>query len=153
MKRVAIFPGSFDPVTKGHEDILKRAIPLFDKVIIAVGENANKKYMFTLEQRIAWLEEVFSDQPKIEVSSYDGLTISYAKSKGAAFLIRGLRNPGDFEFEKAIVQANRDMEPEIETVFLLTSVDFSHISSSIVRDVIKHNGKYELFVPDAVRIK
>ena len=152
MVRTALFPGSFDPITKGHEDIVQRAIPLFDKIIIAVGENANKQYMFSLEQRMNWLKDTFKAEEKIEVVNYTGMTVSFAKDNNAGFLLRGLRNPADFEFEKAVAQANRKMMPYVETVFLLTSSEFAYISSSIARDVMRNNGDYKLFVPDAVRI-
>jgi len=151
--RIALFPGSFDPITNGHLDVVKRAVPLFDKIIIAVGTNANKKYMFTLEQRMAWIKETFKDQEKVVVDSYQGLTVTYAKKNKAQFLLRGLRNPADFEFEKAIAQANQKMTPELETVFLLTNPEYAFISSSIVRDIIRNNGDYGLFVPGVVVIE
>lgn len=150
--RIALFPGSFDPITKGHENIITRAVPLFDKIIVAVGINESKKYMFDLEQRMTWIRETFSHEPKIEVASYSGLTVEFAVKQNAKFLLRGLRNPADFEFEKAIAQANRQMRSELETVFLLTSARYSYISSSIARDVIRHGGDYTLFVPESVRI-
>lgn len=151
--RIAVFPGSFDPITLGHLDIAQRAIPLFDKIIIAVGENANKKYMFPLEQRVKWIEETFKDETKITADSYSGLTTEYCKTQGAHFILRGLRNPSDFEFEKAIAQANRKLYPEIDTVFLLTTSGLSFISSSIARDVIRNNGDYSQFVPGSVKVK
>jgi len=153
MNRIALFPGSFDPITNGHVDIILRALPLFDKVIIAVGENATKKYMFDLPQRLAWIKETFAGESKIEVTTYAGLTVDFAEKVGASFLLRGVRNPADFEFEKAISQANRQLAPKLETVFLLTSAEFGYISSSIVRDVYKNGGDYSLFVPKQVRIK
>lgn len=153
MSRIALFPGSFDPITNGHLDIITRALPLFDKIIVAVGENATKKYMFDLELRIHWIMETFANEPKIEIATYNGLTVDFAKKEGANFLLRGLRNPADFEFEKAVAQANRQMMPDLETVFLLTSARFSYISSSIVRDVYRNGGDYTLFVPQQVRIK
>lgn len=150
-KRIALFPGSFDPITLGHVDIIERALPLFDEIRIAVGTNTAKKYLFTLEQRVAWIEEAFKDQPKIKVITYEGLTVDFAQEQGVNFLLRGLRNPADFEFEKAIAQANREMVPDLETVFLLTSARYAYISSSIVRDVYIHNGDFKRFVPDSVR--
>ena len=150
MKR-AIFPGSFDPITLGHVDIIERALPLFDKIIIAVGTNSAKKYMFTLEQRLTWIKEAFKDEPKIQVVTYTGLTVDFAQSSGADFLLRGLRNPADFEFEKAIAQANRQLVPNLETVFLLTSARYAYISSSIVREVYLHGGNFAEFVPASVR--
>ena len=152
MARIALFPGSFDPITKGHSNIVERALPLFDKIVIAVGENANKKYMFSLEQRMDWIKKTFKSESNIDVVSYVGMTVDFAQKVEAKFILRGLRNPADFEFEKAIAQANREMESDIETVFLLTSSEYAYISSSIVRDVMKNNGKYSSFVPDTVRI-
>lgn len=153
MQRIAVFPGSFDPITLGHYDIIHRALPLFDKIIVAIGQNALKSYMFTLEQRKKFLEDTFAGQDQIEIDVYEGLTVDYVFQKKAQFILRGLRNPADFEFEKAIAHTNRAMtHKEIETVFLLTSSGKSYISSSIVRDVIRNNGDYTLFVPDAVRI-
>ena len=150
--RKAIFPGSFDPITLGHEDIIRRGITLFDEIVIAIGVNAEKKYMFSLEERKKFLEETFQDEPKISIITYEGLTIDLCKKINANFILRGLRNPADLEFEKAIAHANRRMS-KIETVFLLTAAKTSFISSSIVRDVIRHKGQYELLVPDAVRVK
>lgn len=147
----AVFPGSFDPITNGHLDIILRGLTLFDEIILAVGVNAEKKYMFSLEQRKAFLEETFKDEKKIKVSTYQGLTVDYCKKMRANFILRGLRNPADFEFEKAIAHTNRKLE-KIETVFLLTSSGKSYISSSIVRDVIRNNGDYTSLVPSAVRI-
>ncbi len=152
MPRIALFPGSFDPITLGHVNIVERALPLFDGIILAVGENSEKHYLFPLEQRMAWMRETFSKEPKVRVVSYQGLTVDFALQQGAHFLLRGLRNPADFEFEKAIAQANREMKPELETVFLLTSARWAFISSSIVRDVIKNNGDYSRFVPAAVKV-
>lgn len=152
MEKTVIFPGSFDPVTLGHVNIVERALPLFDKVIIAVGSNTDKQYLFPLSKRVEWLENTFAQYPKIEVLKYNGLTIQFAKKCGAKFLLRGLRNPADFEFEKAIAQANRELEPKLDTVFFLTSAGLSFISSSMVRDVIKNNGEFNKFVPDAVKI-
>lgn len=148
----AIFPGSFDPFTLGHEDIIKRAIPLFDEIVIAIGINAEKKYMFSLEERKRFIEETFLNEPKISVLTYEGLTIDLCHKQKADFILRGLRNPADFEFEKAIAHTNRRLS-KIETVFLLTAADTSYISSSIVRDVIRNAGAYELLVPKSVRIK
>jgi pantetheine-phosphate adenylyltransferase len=150
--RTAVFPGSFDPITLGHVDIVERAIPLFDKIIVAVGVNAGKKYMFSLEQRLGWIGKTFENSPKVETETYTGLTIDYCKSKGANFILRGLRNPADFEFEKAIAQTNRKLNQDIETVFLITSSGLSSISSSIVRDVMRNQGDYTQLVPNAIRI-
>jgi pantetheine-phosphate adenylyltransferase len=151
MKR-ALFPGSFDPLTLGHYDIIKRGVTLFDEVIVAIGVNVEKKYMFSLEERKQFIEEAFAEEPKIKVVTYKGLTVEFCKEKGVGFILRGLRNPADFEFEKAIAHTNRKLT-EIETVFLLTAAKTSFISSSIVRDVIRNNGDYTKFVPKAVRVK
>ena len=150
--RKAIFPGSFDPITLGHEDIIKRGISLFDEIVIAIGINAEKKYMFSLEERKRFIEETFKNEPKVKVITYEGLTIDLCQKVKADFILRGLRNPADFEFEKAIAHTNRKLS-KIETVFLLTAARTSYISSSIVRDVIRNNGEYEMLVPQAVRVK
>jgi pantetheine-phosphate adenylyltransferase len=151
MKR-AIFPGSFDPLTSGHHDIITRGVKLFDELIIAIGENSNKKYLFSLEERKQFIEASFSENPKIKVVSYKGLTVDFCLENDVEFILRGLRNPADFEFEKAIAHTNIDLAP-IETVFLLTAASTSYISSSIVREVILHNGDYTKLVPKSVRVK
>ncbi|MFP9100257.1 pantetheine-phosphate adenylyltransferase [Flavobacterium sp. RHBU_24] len=150
--KIAVFPGSFDPITLGHYDIIKRGSTLFDKIIIAIGVNAEKKYMFPLEERKRFIEEAFTGMPNIEVITYEGLTIDLCKKVGAKFILRGLRNPADFEFEKAIAHTNRLLS-KIETVFLLTASQTSYISSSIVRDVLRNGGDYTKLVPDSVRVK
>ena len=150
--RKAIFPGSFDPITLGHQDIINRALPLFEEIVIAIGINADKKYMFSLEERKRFIEETFQNEPKISVITYEGLTIDLCHKINANFILRGLRNPADFEFEKAIAHTNRRLS-KIETVFLLTAAKTSYISSSIVRDVIRNHGEYELLVPEAVRVQ
>ena len=148
----AIFPGSFDPITLGHFDIIKRGVKLFDELIIAIGINADKKYMFSLDERKKFIEDCFKDEPKIKVVTYKGLTVHFCEKNDVDFILRGLRNPADFEFEKAIAHTNRDLAP-IETVFLLTSANTSYISSSIVRDVIRNDGDYTKLVPKTVRVK
>ena len=150
MKR-AVFPGSFDPITLGHLDIVERSIPLFDEIIIGVGTNSEKKYMFSLKKRMDFIEETFSNYNKISVSQYEGLTIDFCKKIQADFIIRGLRNPADFEFEKAIAHTNRKLSG-IETVFMLTAAKTSFISSSIVREIISNKGDYTQLVPSSVRI-
>ena len=149
--RKAIFPGSFDPFTLGHLDILKRSLSLFDEITVGVGRNNQKKTMFNQGQRIEFIKNCFKNEPKIKVESYHGLTIDFCKKVGASFIVRGIRNNGDFEFEKAIARTNRKLS-KIETVFLLTSAKTSFISSSIVRELILNNGNYKLLVPDSVII-
>lgn len=150
MKR-ALFPGSFDPITNGHYDIITRGVKLFDEVVVAIGVNSEKKYMFSLEERKHFIEEAFKNEPKVKVVTYEGLTIDFCKEIDAEYILRGLRNPADFEFEKAIAHTNRKLS-KIETVFLLTASRTSYISSSIVRDVIRNNGDYTVLVPDSVRV-
>ena len=150
MKR-ALFPGSFDPITLGHFDIIRRALALFDEIVVAIGVNGYKNYMFTVEQRKEFIEKAFADEPKVKVSTYQGLTVDYCREIDAQFILRGLRNPADFEFEKAIAHTNRTLS-KIETVFLLTAARTSFISSSIVRDVIRNNGDYTVLVTESVRV-
>ena len=150
MKR-ALFPGSFDPITLGHFDIIQRGVKLFDEVVVAIGVNADKAYMFSLEERKTFIEETFKSEPRVKVVTYQGLTVDFCKKIDAEFILRGLRNPADFEFEKAIAHTNRKLS-KIETVFLLTAARTSYISSSIVRDVIRNNGNYSILVPDSVKI-
>lgn len=148
--RRAIFPGSFDPITNGHYDIIKRGVSLFDEVIVAIGVNAEKKYMFSLEERKKFIEDAFKDEHKVRVITYTGLTIDLCKKEKADFILRGLRNPADFEFEKAIAHTNRSLS-KIETVFLLTAASTSYISSSIVRDVLRNGGDISKLVPESVK--
>lgn len=147
----AVFPGSFDPFTLGHLDILNRSLLLFDEIIVGVGKNINKKTMFSEKQRVSFIKECFKNESKIKVESYEGLTIDFCKKSGANFIVRGIRNNGDFEFEKAIARTNRKLS-KIETIFLLTSAKTSFISSGIVRELIVNNGDYKLLVPKSVII-
>lgn len=149
--RRALFPGSFDPFTLGHYDIIKRGVHLFDEIVVAIGINASKKYMFSLEERKLFIENSFQNQSKVKVVTYKGLTVDFCKEIKAQFILRGLRNPADFEFEKAIAHTNRKLS-RIETVFLLTAAETSYISSSIVRDVIRNGGDYTKLVPESVRV-
>jgi len=150
--KIAIFPGSFDPITAGHVDIVKRAVPLFDQIIVAVGVNTQKKYLFSFEQRMEWLESVFKNEPKVKVDSYEGLTAHYCVEIGAKYMIRGLRNASDFDYEKTISQLNHIVGHGLETVFLISHPKFSHISSTIVREIIKGKGDASPFLPLEVQI-
>ena len=145
----AVFPGSFDPITVGHLDIVKRGIKIFDEIIIAIGDNTDKKYMFSKEKRVEFVERTFSDYDKVKIESYNGLTVDFCKKNNIEFMIRGLRNPADFEFEKSIALTNREITG-IETIFFLTSPENSFISSSIVRDLIINRGDYKLFIPKGI---
>ena len=147
----AIFPGSFDPITIGHVDIIKRAMKVFDKIIIAVGDNTDKKYMFPKEKRVEFVKQTFNNYNSIKIESYSGLTVDFCKKNNTEFMIRGLRNPADFEFEKSIALTNRKMT-DIETIFFLTSSENSFVSSSIVRDLIRNNGDYKLFIPTGITL-
>lgn len=146
----AVFPGSFDPITLGHVDIIERALPLFDSVILAIGVNTEKKYMFSLEERVKFLEETFAGEKKIKVMTYEGLTVNFCKQEGANFILRGLRNAIDLEFEKSIGQTNYKMSG-IDTLFLIASSGKGHISSTVVRDVRKNGGDFSFMVPEAVK--
>ena len=150
MERIAVFPGSFDPITKGHESIIRRAIPLFDHIVVAIGENIEKKSYFTLEQRMNWIKATFSGEQSITVVSYKGLTVDLCEKMNARFILRGLRTSADFEFERSIGQINKNLDPGIETVFLLTTPEYTALNSSIVRDILKNGGDPSQFVPDAV---
>ena len=150
MEKIALFPGSFDPITKGHESVIKRAVPLFDKIIVAIGINIDKKHFFSIEQRKKWLIEVFKDQPNIEVKVYEGLTVDFCKKINAKFLLRGLRTSADFEFERSVGQVNKMLLPDIETLFLLTTPEHTALNSSMVREIIKNGGDASDFVPDAI---
>ena len=150
MKKTAVFPGSFDPVTKGHESIVKRGIALFDEIVIAVGINSTKEYFFPLEKRLKWLNKVFAGESKVRIEEYEGLTIDFCKKIKAQYILRGLRTSADFEFERGIAQMNKAMLPGIETVFILTTPELSAINSTIVRDILKNGGDASRFVPKGV---
>ncbi|MAV80656.1 MAG: pantetheine-phosphate adenylyltransferase [Flavobacteriales bacterium] len=149
--RKAIFPGTFDPFTLGHLDILMRSLSLFDEIVVGVGTNGQKKPMFSSEERVSFIKQSLKNEPKVKVQSFDGLTIDFCKEINASFIVRGIRNNGDFEFEKAIARTNRKLS-KIETIFLLTSAKTSYISSSIVRELISNKGNYKLLVPNCVRV-
>ena len=145
--KIAVFPGSFDPITIGHTDLVERALPLFDKIIVAVGVNSTKRYLFSLEQRMEWLNKVFESEPRVDVDYFENLTAHYCKRIGANFLLRGLRNSSDFDYEKTISQLNHIVGDGIETVFLIAQPELSHISSTIVREIIVGGGDAKPFVP------
>lgn len=147
MTRIAVFPGSFDPVTLGHIDIIERAVPLFDKIIIAIGKNSQKQGYFTLEQRLNWLQELYMHEQKISVDFYEGLTVNYCVAKNAGYIIRGLRSAADYEYEKVIAQTNKTLNHDIETVFILSNPEFSHVSSTIVKEVLRNGGDITKMVP------
>ena len=153
MKKIAVFPGSFDPFTIGHEGIIRRAINLFDEIIIAVGTNALKKNFYSLETRKEMIKKVFKDEARVRVDHYEGLTVDYCKKNGAGYLLRGLRTSADFEFERAIGQVNKSLAPGIESVFLLTVPEHSFINSTIVRDIIRSGGDASKFVPALINLK
>jgi pantetheine-phosphate adenylyltransferase len=150
MKCIAVFPGSFDPITLGHVDIIHRALPLFDEIIIAIGTNAAKKYMWTQEERKAFIESTFAELPNIKVKTYEGLTADFCKAEGAQYILRGLRNSTDFNYEQTIAQAN-DKVNGVDSVFLICSPEYSHISSSIVRDIARNGGDIRSLVPNGVK--
>ena len=150
--KTAVFPGSFDPITLGHVDIVERSLKLFDKIIIGIGENKDKKYMFSSAKRTEFVYETFQNEKNIVVIPYEGLTVNFCKENDAKFIIRGLRNPADFGFEKSIALTNREINGDVETVFFLTNTEYSFISSSIVRDLIKNNGDFKLFIPKGITI-
>ncbi len=152
MERICLFPGTFDPVTKGHVDVIERAVSLFDKLIIGIGINSSKQPMFSVEQRVAWIHDIFKNDPRIEAKGYEGLTIDYCRKINARYILRGIRYISDFEYEKAIADMNRMLAPEIETIFLTCSPLYSTISSTLVRDVIRNKGNVSLFIPDEVKI-
>ncbi|MDG2370892.1 MAG: pantetheine-phosphate adenylyltransferase [Flavobacteriales bacterium] len=152
MKKTAVFPGSFDPITTGHEAIINRSTQLFDKVIIAIGENSTKKHMFDIEQRKRWIKQTFPENPNIEIQAYSGLTVDFCLKNKANFIVRGLRSSLDFEYEQAIALTNKELAPSIETVMLFTESKYSMVSSSIVRDIITNKGNAEQFLPKSIQI-
>lgn len=150
MKRIAVYPGTFDPVTKGHENLVRRALPLFDEIIVAIGHNSKKQSYFPIEKRLEWLNKVFSPYPNVSVEVFDGLTVHFCQKKQAQFILRGLRSSADFEYERNIAQANNSLANNIETVFLVSAAGLSAINSSIVRDIHRHGGNTTPFIPDGI---
>lgn len=150
MIRRALFPGSFDPFTIGHESIVRRALDLFDEIVVAVGTNSTKTPLFAPEDRLRWIAHVFSDTPKVRTALYSGLTVQYCEQIEARFILRGLRNSSDFGFERGIAQVNKSLQPKVETVFILTLPEHSALSSTIIRDVYRNGGDIRNFVPQAV---
>lgn len=151
MKRICLFPGTFDPLTLGHTDIIDRALPLFDKLVIGIGRNSNKQPMFSEKQRLKWLKEIYKNNPKVDAIAYDGLTVDCCKKVGATFILRGIRYVNDFEYEKAIADMNRSIEPDIETIFLTCLPQFTSVASTLVRDVLRNGGDVSQFLPDVVK--
>ena len=148
--RICLFPGTFDPVTLGHVDIINRALPLFDKIVVGIGSNAAKGPMFTAEQRLQWIKDIYADEERVEGAIYEGLTINYCKIIGAQFILRGIRYVSDFEYEKTIADANRTLDKSIETVFLTGEPKYTSVASTIVRDIIRNGGDASLFLPELV---
>ena len=152
MNKIAVFPGSFSPFSLGHKAVVDSALPLFDKVIIAVGNNPEKNQYFSIEERLKWINDVYKNIPNISVEQYEGLTVDFCKTVNASFIVRGLRDSRDFKFEKNIAQMNKKLNTEIETIFIITPADLSHISSTILRDIIKNGGDISTFIPKEISI-
>ena len=150
MQRICLFPGTFDPVTLGHTDIINRALPLFDQLIIGIGRNSNKEPMFSEDQRLQWIREIYKDNKSVGVLAYDGLTIDCCKAVGANFILRGIRYVNDFEYEKAIADMNRSLDNNVETIFLTCLPQFTSVASTLVRDVLRNGGNVSQFLPDVV---
>lgn len=151
MQRICLFPGTFDPITLGHVDIITRALPLFDRIIVAVGINAGKAPMFSAAQRQLWIEEIFKDEPRVNGAVYEGLTVDYCREIGARFILRGIRYVSDFEYEKTIADANRTMDPGLETIFLTGEPKYTSVASTIVRDILRNGGNASPFIPEVVQ--
>ncbi len=150
MQRICLFPGTFDPITLGHVDIINRALGLFDKIVIGVGLNSSKSPMFSAEQRLQWIEEIYKDEPKVEGAIYEGLTVQYCRMIGAKYILRGIRYVSDFEYEKTIADANRTLDRDIETIFLTGEPKYTSVASTIVRDILQNNGNAQPFLPEVV---
>tara|TARA_X000000368_G_C22897558_1_gene652549 strand:- start:413 stop:871 length:459 start_codon:yes stop_codon:yes gene_type:complete len=152
MTKIAIFPGSFSPFSIGHQSVIEKALPLFDKIIISIGINSEKDQYFSIQERMQWIESVYGNNNKIEIKRYEGLTVDFCKNEDANFILRGLRDSHDFKFEKNIAQMNKDLNPDIETIFIITPPELSHISSSLIRDIIKNGGDVSKFMPKKINI-
>jgi pantetheine-phosphate adenylyltransferase len=150
MKKICVFPGTFDPLTLGHVDIIRRALPLFDQIVVAIGINANKSPMFSSEQRQLWIEDIFKEEEKVSAAVFEGLTVNYCRKIGARYILRGIRYVSDFEYEKTIADANRTLDPDIETFFLTCEPKYTSVASTIVRDIIRNGGDASLFLPENV---
>ncbi len=151
-KRIGVFPGSFNPITIGHVDIVRQALPLFEEIIIALGTNTSKKYLFSADQRLKWLKETFRNEPKVKVMAYEGLTVDFCKKNGATYIIRGIRNATDFAYEQTIAQMNKKLESEIETVLFSSLPEHSCISSTVVREIYVNGGRASQFIPAAIKL-
>lgn len=151
MRRIALFPGTFDPMTLGHVDIVNRSLDLFDKIVIGIGRNVNKQPMYSEQQRIAWVQEIYKDEPRVEARIYEGLTVNFCNEIEAGYIIRGIRFVSDFEYEKTIADMNRSLDPRIETIFLTCLPMYSSVASTLVRDVIRNGGNAGMFLPEVVR--
>lgn len=150
MKKTAVFPGTFDPITKGHESVIRRAIPLFDEIIIAIGINPKKKCLFPANKRIRWIKQIFKNNPSVKVKTYTGLTVDFCKANNAKYILRGLRGLTDFEFERSIALMNKQLNPEIETIFLFAMPEYIALNSSIVRNIYQNNGNTSPFIPNRI---
>ncbi|MBT4478878.1 MAG: pantetheine-phosphate adenylyltransferase [Flavobacteriales bacterium] len=150
MSRIAVFPGSFSPFTLGHKSVVDRSLPLFDKIIIAIGINSEKNEYFSIEEREKWIKDIYKDNPKIEVQFYEGLTVDFCEKEEAKYILRGLRDSHDFKYEKNIAQTNKNLNPKLETIFVITPPEMSHISSTIMRDIIKNGGDVSQFLPKEI---
>ncbi|MES1221639.1 MAG: pantetheine-phosphate adenylyltransferase [Bacteroidota bacterium] len=150
MERICLFPGTFDPLTLGHVDIIDRAIPLFDKIVVGIGLNTSKAPMFSAEQRLQWINEIYKNEPRVEGAIYEGLTVNFCKKIGAHFILRGIRYVSDFEYEKTIADANRTLDKSIETIFLTGEPKYTSVASTIVRDIILNRGDASHFLPEIV---
>ena len=152
MSKIAIFPGSFSPFTIGHQSIVDRALPLFDKIVISIGINSEKPQYFSIDKRMQWIKNVYNNNPKIDIKQYNGLTVDFCKKENANYILRGLRDSHDFKFEKNIAHMNKELNPNIETIFIITPPKISHISSSIIRDIIKNGGDVSKFIPKEINL-